>query len=69
MVNPGYFRAMQTRFVAGRDFNLHDRKGSQHVAVINQTFARRMFPNEDALGKQLVGWEGTSPTSPGTWRT
>jgi predicted permease len=58
MVNPGYFRTMQTHFVAGRDFNLHDRQGSQHVAIINQTFARRMFPNEDALGKQLVGWEG-----------
>jgi predicted permease len=56
MVNPGYFRAMQTRILAGRDFDLRDRQSSQHVAIINQTFARRMFPNEDAVGKKLDGW-------------
>jgi hypothetical protein len=58
MVNPGYFRTMQTRIVAGRDFDFRDRQGSQPVAIINQTFARRMFPNENALGKKLVGWDG-----------
>jgi predicted permease len=56
MVNPGYFRAMQTRIVAGRDLDLRDRQGSQSVAIINQTFAHRLFPNEDAVGKNLVGW-------------
>ncbi len=57
MVNAGYFRTMQTRILAGRDFDLHDRQGSQAVAIINQTFARRVFPNENAVGKKLVGWD------------
>ena len=61
-VTPGYFQAMQTRLVAGRDFDERDRVGSTPVAVINQALARRLFPNEDALGKRVH----RSPTS-GEW--
>ena len=56
MVDPGYFHTMQTRLVAGRDFDQRDRKNSPAVAVVNQSLARRVFPNENALGKRLVGW-------------
>jgi predicted permease len=52
-VTPNYFRTMQTRLVAGRDFNDSDRPGSPLVAIINQALARRLFPNEYALGKRL----------------
>jgi predicted permease len=52
-VTPGYFGAMQTRLLAGRDFNERDRSGSPLVAVINQSLARRLFPNENALGKRF----------------
>jgi predicted permease len=52
-VTPGYFRTMQTRLIAGRDFAQTDRKGAPPVAIVNQTLARRLFPNEDALGKRI----------------
>ncbi len=52
-VSPGYFRTMQTRLIAGRDFDQHDTADSTRVAVVNETFARRMFPGENALGKRF----------------
>src|SRR5205085_4674738 len=52
MVDPGYFRAMQTRLVAGRDFDHHDRQGAKPVAIVNQTLAAQLFPNENPVGKR-----------------
>jgi len=52
-ITPDYFRAMRTRLIAGRDFNERDRLGSPLVAIINQALARRLFPNENALGKRF----------------
>ena len=53
MVGPGYFHAIETRLVAGRVFDQHDQKDSRHVAIVNQAFAARLFPNENALGKRF----------------
>ena len=53
MVDLGYFRTMQTRLVAGRDFDQHDREGAKPVAIINQTLAAQLFPNENAVGKRF----------------
>ena len=52
-VSPGYFRTMQTRLVAGRDFDGHDTTNSPRVAIVNEAFARRVFPGENALGKRF----------------
>jgi len=53
MVGPGYFRAMETHIVAGRAFDQHDQKSTPLVAIVNQAFAARLFPNENALGKRF----------------
>jgi predicted permease len=53
MMSPGYFRTMETRFIAGRDFDQRDQKNSRHVAIVNEAFAARLFPNENALGKRF----------------
>jgi predicted permease len=53
VASPGYFRTMQTRLLAGRDFDTHDSADSTPVAVVNEAFARRLFPGEDALGKRF----------------
>jgi predicted permease len=42
-VSPRYFEAAGTRLLAGRDFTWHDDKASTPVAIVNQTFARRLF--------------------------
>ena len=53
MVDPGYFRSMQTRLMAGRDFDQHDTQNSKRVAIVNQTFAGQVFPHENAVGKRF----------------
>jgi putative ABC transport system permease protein len=53
IVSPGYFQAMGTRLLQGRDFTPQDNEQSIQVAIINESFARRFFPGEDPLGKQF----------------
>jgi len=50
-ISPGYFETLRTPLLAGRDFTKDDTKNSPQVAVVNETLARRFFPNASALGK------------------
>jgi putative ABC transport system permease protein len=50
-ISPGYLGTVRTPLLAGRNFNDGDTKTAARVAVVNETLARRFFPNEDALGK------------------
>jgi putative ABC transport system permease protein len=52
-VSTDYFKAMGIPLRAGRAFELTDRRGSQFVVMINEEFARRTWPGEDAVGKAL----------------
>jgi macrolide transport system ATP-binding/permease protein len=52
-VCPGYFQAMNTRLLQGRDFTERDDENSPRVAIVNETFARRFFPGEDAIGRRF----------------
>ena len=54
IVSPGFFAALGSPIIAGRDFNELDRKGSEPVTVISQSIARRMFPNQEALNRRVV---------------
>src|SRR6266446_6541290 len=58
-VGPQYFEAIGTRLLQGRVVDERDTPAAQHVAVINETFARRFFRNEDPIG-QHFGMGGTS---------
>jgi len=49
-VGNGFFTTMGLPLRAGRAFNEHDTQTSQKVAVINETMARRFFPNESPIG-------------------
>jgi putative ABC transport system permease protein len=53
VVSGGYFHVMSMPLLAGRDFTERDRRESTGVIIINQTMARRFFPNENPLGKRL----------------
>jgi putative ABC transport system permease protein len=50
LVSPGFFKTMQTQMIAGRDFDLHDVAGAPLVAIVNETFARRIAKTENPLG-------------------
>lgn len=54
VVTPDYFRVMRIPLKAGRDFDGQDRLGSRNVLIINEKFARRLWPNGDAIGKTLT---------------
>ncbi len=53
VVSPGYFETMRIRLLRGRLFDDHDRPDAPSVAIINETMARKFWPNEDALGKRF----------------
>jgi predicted permease len=52
-VGDGYFAAMGTRLLAGRDFGPGDRQGSAPVAVINESMARSYFGAAQAVGRRI----------------
>jgi putative ABC transport system permease protein len=52
-ISPAYFGAIGQRLVSGRPFTDADHEGALKVAIINETLARRQWPNEDPLGKRL----------------
>lgn len=63
---PGFFSTVRGRLLAGRDFTTLDRDGSLPVALVNESFARTVWPGRSALG-QRVRMNPTSPDSP--WLT
>jgi putative ABC transport system permease protein len=50
-ISPGYFETLRTPLLAGRNFNGSDTKTSAQVAIVNETLARRFFPNANPVGK------------------
>ena len=53
VVGAGYFTTVGIPIVSGRAFTEDDIARGRHVAVVNQTFARQYFPNEEAIGKLI----------------
>jgi predicted permease len=52
-VNPDYFRTMGISLRVGRLFNDGDTQDAPGVTVLSESLARRLFPNEDPLGKRI----------------
>ncbi len=52
-VTPGYFAALRVPMRAGRAFTEADGAGAPMVAVVSESFARRFWPGENAIGKRL----------------
>jgi predicted permease len=52
-IGPNYLRTLGTALVAGREFTFHDVEGSQPVAMVNEEFARRYWPGQDPLGREI----------------
>ena len=48
-----YFQTMRIPLLAGREFDAHDDRHAPRVIIINQTLARRFFPNLSAIGKHI----------------
>jgi predicted permease len=61
-VTPKYFKTMGTPIIEGREFTEHDKKESQQVVVVNETFVRRIIPEAKSSAEALnrrVSFNGT----------
>jgi predicted permease len=54
--DPGYFASLGIPFVRGRTFGSDQRLEGANEAIISAEFARQFFPNEDPIGKHLIGF-------------
>jgi putative ABC transport system permease protein len=52
-VTPRYFEAMRLPIVAGRAFGEGDSEKGAPAAIVSESFAHRVFGNEDAIGRQI----------------
>ncbi|HWN11670.1 MAG TPA: ABC transporter permease [Pyrinomonadaceae bacterium] len=66
IVSPGYFSTLQIPIKRGRALNETDTATTERVIVLNETMARRYWPNEDPIGKRMAIGESEKETS---WRT
>lgn len=55
-MSPGYLEAAGTRLLTGRDFSWRDTAKMPLVAIVNQTFARRMWGETSGVGQRFVLW-------------
>ncbi len=60
-VGPGYFRAWDIRVLAGREFDAHDIEDRQNVVLISQAGAKKVFGDENPIGKTLLVTSNSVP--------
>jgi predicted permease len=62
---PNYFRMMGIALIGGREFDQRDDGKRSQVTIINESMARRFWPNEDPIGKRIK----IGPPSNNPWLT
>jgi predicted permease len=65
-VATNYFETFGAPIISGRSFTAGDVIAGQRVAIVDRTFARRMFNGQDAVGRQ-VRRAGADGKEPGPW--
>lgn len=58
IVSNDYFKTMGVPLLAGRDFTEQDRIGKPWKVIVSRRIAELLWPNENAIGRQLVLWKG-----------
>jgi predicted permease len=53
-ISPGYLEAAGTRLLGGRDFSWQDTTETPYVAIVNETFARKMWGDMSAIGQRFI---------------
>lgn len=65
-VSDGYFRTMETKFIAGRDFDATDVITAPTSVIVNASLARKFYGSKSPLGKQFRLSRGDSTSAPYT---
>ena len=55
-ISPDYAKVLRARLIRGREFNTHDDAQAPRVVMVNETLARRFWPNQNPIGKKV--WAG-----------
>jgi len=55
-MSPGYLDAAGTRLLNGRDISWRDTAKTPYIAIINETFARKMWGERSAIGEHFILW-------------
>jgi putative ABC transport system permease protein len=63
-IGPGYFQTMGIPLIKGRGFTERDDRQAPPVIIVNETFARKHFPNEDPIGKRIKPGISTDEDKP-----
>ena len=53
-ISPGFLEAARTRLLQGRDVSWRDNTRAPYVAIVNETFARKMWGDTPALGQRFI---------------
>ena len=61
-ISPQWFRTMRVPLRGGREFAAADDAQSHKVVIVNETFARRFWPNQNPLGKHVLVGRGPEPS-------
>lgn len=67
MVTPSYMDTLQIPLLKGRKFSDADSEKAPQVAIVNQTMAKKFWPNEDAVGKHFSIKSAKWPLHCGCW--
>jgi putative ABC transport system permease protein len=65
IITPDYFQTMKTPLLEGRPFTPQDARGKPFVAIIDETLARRLWPNASPVGHRITF--GRYPDKPEVW--
>jgi len=65
VITPRYFETLRIPLKAGRGFNVHDDETHPHVAIVDEQFVRKHFPNYAAQPHGVIGKRFRSLTKPG----
>jgi putative ABC transport system permease protein len=65
VISPGFFAALGVPIISGRDFSELDGQGKEPVAIVSETLARRMFPNQDPINRHVFWTDPVLQFAPG----
>jgi len=61
-ISPQWFRTMRVPLRLGREFTEADNAQAPKVIIVNESFARRFWPNQNPVGKRIVMGRGPAPS-------
>ena len=59
-ITPGFLDTLGVKLLRGRNITDQDRAGQPKVLLVNETAARRLWPNDDPIGKRMWAGQGSA---------